>query len=45
MDDFDEADEMNEEDLLEINDEFAKINLKVRSVRQRQFIQEIIPFC
>mmetsp|Transcript_27471 Transcript_27471/g.19839 ORF Transcript_27471/g.19839 Transcript_27471/m.19839 type:complete len:98 (+) Transcript_27471:3502-3795(+) len=33
MDDFDEADEMNEEDLLEINDEFAKINLK-------KFVQE-----
>lgn len=33
MDDFDEADEMNEEDLQELNDEFAKINLK-------KFVQE-----
>ena len=29
MDDFDEADEMNEEDLQELNDKFAQINLKV----------------
>ena len=27
MDDFDEAEEMNEEDLAELGDEFAKINL------------------
>lgn len=29
MEDFDEAEEMNEEDLLELGDSFAKINLKV----------------
>jgi hypothetical protein len=29
MEDFDEAEEMNEEDLLELGDEFADINLKV----------------
>jgi hypothetical protein len=28
MDDFDEADEMNEEDLLCLGDEFAKIDLE-----------------
>jgi len=30
MEDFDEAEEMNEEDLLELGDSFASINLKVR---------------
>jgi hypothetical protein len=29
MEDFDEAEEMNEEDLLELGDTFANINLKV----------------
>jgi hypothetical protein len=29
MEDFDEAEEMNEEDLIELGDEFADINLKV----------------
>ena len=29
MDDFDEAEEQNEEDLLELGDTFANINLKV----------------
>ena len=29
MEDFDEAEEMNEEDLLELGDEMGKINLKV----------------
>ena len=29
MEDFDEAEEMNEEDLLELGDTFADINLKV----------------
>jgi hypothetical protein len=29
MEDFDEAEEMNEEDLLELGDAFAQINLKV----------------
>ncbi len=29
MEDFDEAEEMNEEDLLELGDEFGSINLKV----------------
>ena len=28
MEDFDEAEEMNEEDLLELGDEFGSINLK-----------------
>jgi hypothetical protein len=27
MDDFDEADEMNEDDLIQLGDEFAKIDL------------------
>lgn len=30
MEDFDEAEEMNEEDLLELGDTFASINLKVK---------------
>ena len=30
MEDFDEAEEMNEEDLLELGDSFGNINLKVR---------------
>ena len=30
MEDFDEAEEMNEEDLLELGDSFGSINLKVR---------------
>ena len=30
MEDFDEAEEMNEEDLLELGDSFAQINLKVK---------------
>ncbi len=30
MEDFDEAEEMNEEDLLELGDQFASINLKVK---------------
>lgn len=30
MEDFDEAEEMNEEDLLELGDAMGKINLKVR---------------
>jgi hypothetical protein len=30
MEDFDEAEEMNEEDLVELGDDFANINLKVR---------------
>ena len=29
MEDFDEAEEMNEEDLVELGDEFGNINLKV----------------
>ena len=29
MEDFDEAEELNEEDLLELGDSFAQINLKV----------------
>ena len=29
MEDFDEAEEMNEEDLVELGDSFADINLKV----------------
>lgn len=29
MEDFDEAEEMNEEDLAELGDSFANINLKV----------------
>lgn len=32
MEDFDEAEEMNEEDLVELGDEFGSINLKVRSL-------------
>lgn len=31
MEDFDEAEEMNEEDLLELGDPMGNINLKVRS--------------
>jgi hypothetical protein len=31
MEDFDEAEEQNEEDLLELGDTFANINLKVKS--------------
>ena len=31
MEDFDEAEEMNEEDLLELGDPMGKINLKVLS--------------
>ena len=30
MEDFDEAEEQNEEDLLELGDSFGSINLKVR---------------
>jgi hypothetical protein len=30
MEDFDEAEEQNEEDLVELGDAFAQINLKVR---------------
>ena len=30
MEDFDEAEEMNEEDLLELGDSFGNINLKVK---------------
>ena len=32
MEDFDEAEEMNEEDLLELGDSFGSINLKVRII-------------
>ena len=32
MEDFDEAEEMNEEDLLELGDSFGNINLKVRII-------------
>ena len=32
MEDFDEAEEMNEEDLIELGDAFADINLKVSSI-------------
>lgn len=32
MEDFDEAEEMNEEDLLELGDSFGNINLKVRKI-------------
>lgn len=31
MEDFDEAEEMNEEDLMELGDSFGNINLKVKS--------------
>jgi hypothetical protein len=33
MEDFDEAEEMNEEDLVDLGDSFAQINLKVRGLR------------
>ena len=32
MEDFDEAEEMNEEDLVELGDSFGSINLKVCSI-------------
>ena len=32
MEDFDEAEEMNEEDLMELGDSFASITLKVLSL-------------
>ena len=32
MEDFDEAEEMNEEDLCELGDSFGSINLKVRKI-------------
>ena len=32
MEDFDEAEEMNEEDLVELGDSFGSINLKVSSI-------------
>ena len=32
MEDFDEAEEMNEEDLMELGDTFASINLKVKNI-------------
>ncbi len=42
MEDFDEADEQNEEDLMMLNDEFAKIpNLMEEILNQlKQFIQD-----
>lgn len=41
MDDFDEAEEMNEEDLLELGDSFADINLKGFVQEQlNEFIQK-----
>ena len=32
MEDFDEAEEQNEEDLVELGDSFGNINLKVRNI-------------
>jgi hypothetical protein len=32
MEDFDEAEEMNEEDLVELGDSFGSINLKVKII-------------
>lgn len=32
MDDIDDADEANEEDLLELNDEFAKVSVLVNHI-------------
>lgn len=39
MEDFDEAEEMNEEDLLELGDSFGNINLKVRIIIQFKCVQ------
>lgn len=35
MDDMDDAEEANEEDLLELGDEFAKVNLLVGHIREQ----------
>ena len=44
MEDFDEAEEMNEEDLLELGDECGSINLKVslQSLTPQNHIQETL---
>jgi hypothetical protein len=37
MEDFDEAEEMNEEDLVELGDSFGSINLKVRNPQNNNY--------
>ncbi len=37
MEDFDEAEEQNEEDLLELGDSFGSINLKVNLIFPNQY--------